>query len=162
MDLAKLEAIAKEEIDKHLNIPGGKHPLGYKVDGGWKFKWTYGRRQLGVCYYGPKLIKISKDYARLNDEPRMRNTLMHEIAHAIVGHEVHHGYLWQRAAKLIGADGHRLANSKNDGLPLVTPPRKNRAPGPVDYSSYNYRRVVEGFKKFEEAPKICNPVPVMV
>lgn len=163
MNLEKLEAMAKEEIDKHLNIPGGKHPLGYKVDGGWKFKWTHGRRQLGVCYYGKKLIKISKDYALLNDEPRMRNTLMHEIAHAIVGHEIHHGYAWRKVARSIGANGNRLASTILDGLPLVTPPRKIR--GAVDYSLYKRMAAWELSKKItvqENDPKTCNPVPVMV
>ena len=165
MDLAKLEERAKAEIDKHLNNPTQEYPrtLGWIPKPGWTFKYTHGRRQLGVCYYDLKLIKISRDYAKINEEERMVNTLLHEIAHALAGPYAGHGPLWKKVARMIGSNGQRLASPGRDGLPLVTPPRKIR--GAVDYSLYKRMAEWDLSKKItvkENEPKTCNPVPVMV
>lgn len=162
MDLVKLEERAKAEIDKHLNNPTQEYPrtLGWIPKPGWTFKYTHGRRQLGVCYYDRKLIKISRDYARINEESRMVNTLLHEIAHALAGPYAGHGPLWEKIARMIGSSGHRLANSGRDGLPLVTPPRKIQ--GAVDYAWYTPKLKDLMTKEFAPKEETCNSAPAMV
>jgi predicted SprT family Zn-dependent metalloprotease len=53
------------------------------------------------------VISISQHLARLNDESTVRNTILHEIAHALMGHEAGHGPKWRAKAREIGRDGER-------------------------------------------------------
>lgn len=75
---------------------------------GWTFAYSQSRRRLGVCKYGPKRIEISAYLAILRPQDVM-NTLLHEIAHAIVGHTHGHNAVWQRKAIELGCDGRRCA-----------------------------------------------------
>src|SRR5580704_15295082 len=55
---------------------------------------------LGVCVFPCKTIVLS---ARLVDLPnQIETTILHEIAHALVGYEAHHGSVWQTKAREIG------------------------------------------------------------
>ena len=54
--------------------------------------------------YNNKYIK-----ANLNNGNVIENTVLHEIAHAIVGAEHHHDRVWRDCAQRIGCTGDRLA-----------------------------------------------------
>lgn len=74
----------------------------------WRFSFDRAVRRFGECRYDIKMITLSKKLVELNSEDAVRNTLLHEIAHALAGHAAGHGMEWQRIAKSIGSDGKRL------------------------------------------------------
>lgn len=78
---------------------------------GWRFEFDNGRRRFGCCRYGPRVISLSRYLVRLNSEDEVRNTILHEIAHALVGPGVGHGPEWKRMARRIGADPQRTHDS---------------------------------------------------
>jgi hypothetical protein len=66
---------------------------------------------LGVCRFkGGKPYEIVLSFAAYkHDENRggLRNTMLHEIAHAIAGHAAGHGPVWRAAARKVGATPER-------------------------------------------------------
>ena len=49
------------------------------------------------------MIRISRTHALEGSEEQIRDTVLHEIAHAIAGREAGHGLLWKVTARRIGA-----------------------------------------------------------
>jgi predicted SprT family Zn-dependent metalloprotease len=69
--------------------------------------WTVGfnnrKTMLGRCLFHRKLIELSRPYVDHNDEESIRDTILHEIAHALVGPEHGHNPVWMSKALEIGA-----------------------------------------------------------
>jgi predicted SprT family Zn-dependent metalloprotease len=86
-----------------------KHGL---LELGWHFEFDNAKRRFGVCNYTDKKIGLSKHLTALNDEARIINTILHEIAHALVGHRHGHDRVWSAKAIEIGCDGKRCYDSK--------------------------------------------------
>lgn len=84
-------------------------PLGKQV----KLSFNRDKTRAGVCFYNPLEIKISEYYlnSKIVTENDVSNTLLHEIAHAISGHEAGHGPKWKKVAKSIGCDGKRCTKA---------------------------------------------------
>jgi predicted SprT family Zn-dependent metalloprotease len=74
---------------------------------GWSFAWNHGRRTLGLCRYTGKKIELSVHYVLRNGEESVRDTILHEIAHALAGHRAGHGLQWKMACMRIGAKPQR-------------------------------------------------------
>lgn len=70
---------------------------------GWKFEWDNAKVRFGRCLYHSKVISMSRPLVELNSEKEMRDTLLHEIAHALVGPGHHHDYFWRLEARKVGA-----------------------------------------------------------
>jgi len=64
-------------------------------------------RRLGRCIHATSTIALSAQLLPKLDEEIVRNTLLHEIAHAKVGPGHGHDRVWQAMALSIGADGKR-------------------------------------------------------
>jgi predicted SprT family Zn-dependent metalloprotease len=73
----------------------------------WKFKFDHSTRRAGCCYFRDKLITLAFDLARTGSEAEIRDTLLHEIAHALVGRKHHHDAVWKAKAREIGCSGER-------------------------------------------------------
>ena len=74
----------------------------------WLFRWQNKKGALGTCSYNNKEIRLSKWYVELNDLISVRDTILHEIAHALsyvyYGSEgIGHGKLWKDICREIGA-----------------------------------------------------------
>jgi predicted SprT family Zn-dependent metalloprotease len=88
---------------------------------GWRFRWGSGKRQLGSAgvtrrrdpvtgrTIEVRTITLSRYLVRLNSDEEVRETILHEIAHAIAGVEHGHDAVWQRVCRRIGAKPQRLA-----------------------------------------------------
>lgn len=95
------------------------HILMHKYDllGHWKFRWQNKKVSLGTCSYQKKEIRLSKWYVELNDEAEVRDTILHEIAHAL-SYERHgskgigHGRLWKSICREIGATPRACSKGK--------------------------------------------------
>ncbi|HEY9783951.1 MAG TPA: SprT-like domain-containing protein [Candidatus Obscuribacterales bacterium] len=68
----------------------------------WTFKLNRNRRSLGICKEGPRRIELSSLYVMQNSSAHVRDTILHEIAHALVG--VHHGHdsVWKQMCLRLG------------------------------------------------------------
>lgn len=79
---------------------------------GWTFEFDRAKRRNGCCSWGDRKIYLSRYYVTLNDESLVRDTILHEIAHALTpvqrtrngrGRWDHHGPAWKATAVRIGA-----------------------------------------------------------
>lgn len=75
-----------------------KHRLG-----DWYFDWSRSKRSMGKCNFTRKLITLSSYIVALNDWATVKESVLHEIAHALAGPEVGHGPAWKAACEAIGA-----------------------------------------------------------
>jgi predicted SprT family Zn-dependent metalloprotease len=73
--------------------------------------WTVGldraKRRAGACYFASRTISLSRPLTLLHDEAEVRDTVLHEIAHALVGPAHGHDAVWQAKAREIGCTGTR-------------------------------------------------------
>ena len=94
------------------------------IDDGWRFRWSNGKRQLGCAQIRRvrnrrtgkteevKTIKLSRYLVALNNEDEVRDTILHEIAHAIAGLRNGHNAKWKAVCRRIGAKPQRLAGEE--------------------------------------------------
>lgn len=68
----------------------------------WSFGFDSGRRRAGLCSYNDKKITVSKYLSLVHKIDDVRQTVLHEIAHAICGPKEGHGKKWLATAKSIG------------------------------------------------------------
>lgn len=69
---------------------------------GWTVIFSRAKNVLGSCYHGTKEIVISRRVIE-SDYVKAIDTAMHEVAHAVAGHEAQHGPAWQKIAVELGA-----------------------------------------------------------
>ena len=82
----------------------------------WKFKFDNAKKRFGICRYSCRTISLSSELVLLNSVDEVRDTILHEIAHALVGPNHHHDSVWKDKAKEIGA---RTDSSKWDNVKRV-------------------------------------------
>lgn len=90
---------------------------------GWSFKFNNARRRHGVCRYAKRTIELSRHILPLG-EAHVRDTLLHEIAHALVPAKHGHDHVWRAKAREIGCNAQRCAPM---ALP-VTPKYRGTCP----------------------------------
>jgi len=73
----------------------------------WIFRFDHSTRRAGCCNYHDKKISIASNLARNASGEDIRDTLLHEIAHALVGKKHNHDPVWKAKAKEIGCSGER-------------------------------------------------------
>jgi predicted SprT family Zn-dependent metalloprotease len=83
----------------------------------WSFDFDHASRRAGSCQYRRRRITVSLQFARQAPEEEILDTLLHEIAHALVGPKHNHNAVWQAKAREIGASGERCHDRR------FTPPR---------------------------------------
>ena len=86
---------------------------------GWRFEFNNHLRAFGVCSYGNKSIQLSKHLTRLNDLETVKDTILHEIAHAIAGFKAGHGIEWKRVCIRIGAKPERCYTKEDTNTPQL-------------------------------------------
>ena len=69
----------------------------------WRFRFDHARQRLGACHFASREITLSNHYVTQNDLADIRNTVLHEIAHALCGPGVGHSGQWKATARRIGA-----------------------------------------------------------
>ena len=77
----------------------------------WSFAFNRRKRSLGYCWYSEQTIELSWYFAERNSWDAIRDTLLHEIAHALVGPGHGHGPIWKAKAVQIGAKPERLGEA---------------------------------------------------
>lgn len=103
---------------------------------GWTFGWSRAKTICGQTIYSRHTIELSAYYVAHNGEAQIKNTILHEIAHALVGTGHGHDSVWQWKAREIGCDGKRCSAAempKGEWQPVcpqgcATTTRFHRAP----------------------------------
>lgn len=78
---------------------------------GWRLTLDRAKRRAGACRFEERTISVSRHLMALYDEAHVRDTLLHEIAHALVGPRHGHDAVWRAKAVAIGCSGSRLVAS---------------------------------------------------
>lgn len=76
----------------------------------WSVTTDRAKTRAGVCRFGARTISLSAPLTRLHDEPEVRDTILHEIAHALVGPFHGHDDVWRTKAIEIGCTGQRTVD----------------------------------------------------
>jgi predicted SprT family Zn-dependent metalloprotease len=68
----------------------------------WTFAFNRRKCAMGMCYYARRTIELSLHFVSRNGLEEIRETLLHEIAHALVGPGHGHDALWKQKCLAIG------------------------------------------------------------
>jgi len=89
---------------------------------GWVLDFSNRKRTLGHCNCTKKIISISNAYLKINLFPAMKDTLLHEIAHALQFEKTgktNHGKVWKTIALDVGCRPIRCADLSEVNLPAA-------------------------------------------
>jgi len=78
----------------------------------WKFEFDNAKKRFGCCNYTNKTITLSAHLTEINEVLRVRNTILHEIAHALCPQQGHNK-IWKAKAIEIGCNGQRCYSTKD-------------------------------------------------
>jgi predicted SprT family Zn-dependent metalloprotease len=92
MNADQVTELARELMDAH----GLEH---------WTIAMDRATKRAGVCYPQRELLSFSKVIMGAYSEAEVRNTILHEIAHAIVGIRHNHDFVWRQMFIAIGGNG---------------------------------------------------------
>lgn len=82
----------------------------------WRFEFDRSTKRFGVCKYASRTIGLSEKLTRANDIERCKETILHEIAHALAGSQAGHGPVWVRQARALGIKGERCFTGEDTTL----------------------------------------------
>ena len=84
---------------------------------GWTLVFDRAKQRAGICRYGRKEIGLSAALTALHPEDEVRDTILHEIAHALAGPRHGHDEVWRATARRIGCSGQRCTSSDAPRVP---------------------------------------------
>lgn len=102
--LAEISGLAGELLAKHGLVE-------------WIFDFDHASRRAGSCDYRRRRITLALQFARRASAAEIQDTLLHEIAHALVGRRHNHDAVWRAKALEIGCSAERCHKVR------FTPPR---------------------------------------
>ncbi|MFT4307246.1 MAG: SprT-like domain-containing protein [Microbacterium sp.] len=89
----------------HLVREWAEELIGRHLDATWSFGFDNAKRRAGLCDYARRRISVSRYLAARYDDETNRQTLLHEVAHALAGPTAGHGSRWRRIARDLGYTG---------------------------------------------------------
>ena len=84
---------------------------------GWTIVADRAKMRAGVCRYSRRQIGISAPLTLLHDEAEVLDTILHEIAHALVGPHHGHDAVWRAKAREIGSSGRQYVSPDAPRVP---------------------------------------------
>ena len=99
--MQQVEDHAAQLLERHLNTGA---PATW-----WRFRFETTTGRAGICRYDTRTIALSVSYVLRAPWDDVRDTLLHEVAHAIVGPGHAHDAVWQTAARRIGCTAKRCS-----------------------------------------------------
>ncbi|WP_432499041.1 SprT-like domain-containing protein [Kineococcus auxinigenes] len=100
---------------------------------GWTVVLDRARTRAGVCREDRREIGLSAPLVRLHSAEEVRDTVLHEIAHALVGARHGHDAVWRATARSIGCTGTRTTSAPR-------PPGRWRGVCPAGHAVTRHRR----------------------
>ncbi len=110
---------------------------------GWTLAFVESRSRLGDCHFRDRVIRLGRDHALEDSEEQIRDTVLHEIAHAIAGPEAGHGPLWKATARLSSS---RIGQKNNHARTWANQGTLPRAPH--DQRELHAREIATNSKSF--------------
>jgi SprT-like family protein len=104
MDRNLAERRARALIAKHLP------PRPHKRT--WTFKWSWSMVDFGACRGWNRTIALSNPITDVSDWPSVKDTILHEIAHAKTPSEPGHGPRWRAWCRKLGCRPSADASAK--------------------------------------------------
>jgi len=101
MNLFDTEIVARQHIK--LYIPN------------YRFKWFNRKQTFGMCSSREKIIYLSKSLCLANDLDRIKDTILHEIAHALAPKDGHN-FIWEEVFKTLGGSGRARFDETNTNV----------------------------------------------
>lgn len=86
------------------------------MDKGWYVSLDNAKKRFGQCRYRIKQISLSRPLILVNSKERVKDTILHEIAHALVGPSHGHDSIWKAKCIEVGCAPVRCFTSKNTTL----------------------------------------------
>ena len=83
----------------------------------WTIVADRAKTRAGVCRFGRRQIGLSAPLTVLHSEEEVLDTILHEIAHALVGPQHGHDAVWRAKAREIGCSGERCVSSDSPRVP---------------------------------------------
>ena len=83
----------------------------------WTIVADRAKTRAGVCRFGTRQIGISAPLTLLHTEAEVLDTILHEIAHALVGPQHGHDAVWRARARAIGCSGERCVSADSPRVP---------------------------------------------
>lgn len=78
----------------------------------WTFRFNRCKQAMGLCVFGRKTIELSIYFVeRDNAAAEIRDTILHEVAHALVGPGHGHDKVWKQKCIEIGARPERCGQA---------------------------------------------------
>lgn len=99
MNVFEAAELAKELMVRHRLI-------------GWSFRFDKDARAFGSCNHTRKVITLSASLTELNSDYEVKDTILHEIAHALVGPDHGHDAVWKSKCRQVGARPEATYDSK--------------------------------------------------
>lgn len=91
-DLHEVEALGTALVSRYLPSD-------------WTFGFDTAKKRAGACNFTRKRVTLSRYLAAKHPIEAMHQTLLHEIAHALAGHQAGHGPQWREIATRLGYVG---------------------------------------------------------
>ena len=85
----------------------------------WRVEVDRAKRRAGVCRYDRRVIGLSGPLTRLHPVAEVRETVLHEIAHALAGPQHAHDATWRVTAGQIGCRGERCVPLEAPSVPTA-------------------------------------------
>ncbi len=105
---------------------------------GWQFSFMRAKRKMGCANFARQTISLSSALVELNNDEVIKDTILHEIAHVLVGAKHGHDYVWRMQAISIGCDG-----KSGYGSEVITPRKTYRGTCTTcGKNVYRFRRTV--------------------
>src|SRR3954453_5229611 len=102
---------------------------------GWEVVYDNAKRRAGICRFSDQVLGLSAPLTAVHSEDDVRDTILHEIAHALVGPAHGHDATWRAVARGVGRSGGRGPGgwaAGGSGAPRPTRrPRRPRGSAPA-------------------------------
>ena len=83
----------------------------------WTLQFDRAKLRAGACHHGTITISLSEYFVRLNEWDIVRETLLHEAAHALAGPNAGHGWKWKVKCLELGISPDRCYDPKKVAMP---------------------------------------------
>jgi predicted SprT family Zn-dependent metalloprotease len=85
----------------------------------WQVSYDNAKRRAGICHFAEQTLGLSAPLTAVHSEDDVRDTILHEIAHALVGPVHGHDATWRAMARRIGCSGERCVSPDSPTPPAA-------------------------------------------
>ena len=73
----------------------------------WRLELDFAKVRAGACHFGKRKITFSRNFIKNSNQDDIQDTILHEIAHALVGAKHGHDNIWKQMAIKLGCSAKR-------------------------------------------------------